>query len=372
MMMKLAWSCTALLLSLLVAAPASPQGRADPNCQDDRGVDRCDPEQQRRVRQLFGVISIEEHRAAGDQVRRVFYVDGYGGDVVAIAFIRSPGRDPEVWVHYPRRQGEPTPEPLRAPVPRPVWNDVIERGEHFDRDVLSRPAPAGQGHPAKGTAAAPEGQEMVLCIHSWDFTIEAVDRGRAADAAIRRKTEDGCEDGQGELYAQYLERIALSLIPHCAALDVSQYRNEAIALLGCAKLRGDRIAAAEVRNRVDPFFEVQGPEDARLIAPLFHDDAAIEWRGEQLRGAGTDPPGFWASRVRTEGARVNFFIETIEGLSSERVRLTGGLFRAAAAAAGEAARYESAAVEQIWTRVNQSDWYIERATVAPWRPVPRD
>ena len=183
--MKLPWTGAALLFSLLVAAPASPQGTPERDCRDDRGVDRCDEAQQRRVRELFGVRSIEEHRAAGDQVRRAFYVDGYGRDVVAIAFIRSPGRDPEVWVHYPRRDGEPTPEPLRAPVPRPVWNDVIERGEHFDRDVLSRPAPAAEPRVARPAGDAAEDPETIpLCLHSWVFTIEAVDREGLAGTAI--------------------------------------------------------------------------------------------------------------------------------------------------------------------------------------------
>ena len=81
-----------LLFAITAAAPVAAQRPVDRNCSDDRGVDRCSEEQQRRTRQLFSVRSIEEHGAAGDQVRRVFYVDGYGRDVVLIALVRAPGR----------------------------------------------------------------------------------------------------------------------------------------------------------------------------------------------------------------------------------------------------------------------------------------
>ncbi len=358
----------ALLSALFAAAPALTQAKERPDCFDDKMVDRCEVRQQERVRRVFGVKSIEEHRDAGDQVRRVFYVDGYGHDVVAVAFVRSPARDPEVWVHYPQQQGEPRPEPLRAPVPRPVWSDLIERGQHFDRDVLSRSAPAAEPRAVRAPADAAEEPETIqMCMHSWVFTIEAVDRGRSGQTEIRRKTEDACENGHGELYAQQVQRIALSLIPHCAALDVAQYRNEAVALQVCGRLRGDRIAAAEVRNRADPFFYVGGPDEAVLIAPLFHGDATVTWDREEHRGPLARAHEFWAARLRGPAGETGFFFESIEGLYADRVRLRGSLSRPVRVE-GEQVDWEAAAVEQIWTRVNGGDWRIEEATVGAWQP----
>lgn len=79
-------------LLLLATMQGEAQPRPDPNCRDDRGTDRCAETEQRRMRELYGVRSIEEHQAAGDQVRRIFYVDGYGRDLILIAFVRTSGR----------------------------------------------------------------------------------------------------------------------------------------------------------------------------------------------------------------------------------------------------------------------------------------
>ena len=132
----------ALALLLLGFAPArKPESNGYPpagDCHDDRLVDRCSAEQQRRVRELFGVGTIEAHRDAGDQVRRAFYVDGYGRDVVAIVFIRPKGGDPALSVHFPREENGRRPEPLRVPVPAAAWQEAIERSAHFDRALPGR------------------------------------------------------------------------------------------------------------------------------------------------------------------------------------------------------------------------------------------
>ena len=65
---------------------------------------------------LFGVSPIEAHAAGGDLVRRAFFVDGYGRDVVAISFIRPRGAPPELVVHVPRGEGGEVPEPMRTEV----------------------------------------------------------------------------------------------------------------------------------------------------------------------------------------------------------------------------------------------------------------
>ena len=158
-----------LALSALSAASAGPQS---PHCHDDALIDRCDPEQQREMRELFGVMSIEEHQAAGDQVRRAFHVDGYASEVVAIAFIRARGKEPLVSVHFPRR-GSRRPEPLVASVPEDMWNDVLERSQYFDRRLA--PLPDAD-------------REAFICLHPWLSTVEATDPpgpGRGQEPARR-------------------------------------------------------------------------------------------------------------------------------------------------------------------------------------------
>ena len=294
MIVKLA---AAVLLSILAtASSATAQNERDSNCRDDRGVDRCSEEQQRRVRTLYGVRSIEEHQAAGDEVRRVFYVDGYGNDLVMIAFVRAPGRDPAVWIHHPQREGEPRSEPIQAAVPQAVWNDVIERSAVFHRSFIPQPR--------QRRTSSDEEETVVVCLHSWVYTIEAVDRPEFdAQPQIRRKTEDACEDGPGEAFVQQLGNIARSLFPHCAALDVEQYRNAAVALAACRILRGDRLAAAEVLNSAGAFINIEGPGDARLVSGLFDPSATLSWNGEQYRGNGFNAGEFWAARVGAQQGR---------------------------------------------------------------------
>ncbi|HYJ30463.1 MAG TPA: hypothetical protein VEW25_09005, partial [Allosphingosinicella sp.] len=261
----------ALLFSAwaLVASAGSAQQPINPNCSDDRGVDRCADDQQRRMRALYGVPSIEEHAAAGEEVRRVFYVDGYGGDLILIAFVRAPGRDPEVQVHYPQRDGRARAEPQRAAVSQPIWAEVALRAAHFDRSFTPRP-----------------GAEPSICLHSWVYTIEAAERTRnpRQPVLVRRKVEDACGDGPGQVFARDLQHIALPLFPHCAALDPEHHRNEAAMLDACRVLSGDRLAAAEVLNLSRSFQRLGRVEDAGRIAHLFNHQTTIEWAGERYSG----------------------------------------------------------------------------------------
>ena len=349
----------ATLLAVAAPAKAPPAERHPPmgDCRDDDMVDRCSPEQQRRVRELFGVKPIEAHRAAGDQVRRAFYVDGYGNDVVAIAFVRPKGGDPTLWIHFPHAAKGARPEALQAPVPGEVWEDVLRRSSHFDRRLVRPPQPPS----ASG--------EMTLCMHSWVFTVEATDpaEGDYQPATVRRATEDACDDGLAEAYAVELQRAALPLLPPCAALDRSRYRNEAMMISACRLLSGDRLAAAKVLNRADPLRFVREAEDTAELEGLFQYQATVDWNGERSGGNSTAAK-FWTAKV-LENGRADLYYETIEGLAPGRVRLTGRLFREITAPGSHEPVDEQARVEQIWTD-DQGDFAIRSATVGPFQRQP--
>lgn len=352
---------TAALLGLaflLLQGPAATASERDRNCRDDNGVDRCAADQQRRTRTLFGVRSIEEHRDAGDQVRRVFYVDGYGRDVVLISFIRAPSREPMAYVHFPRREGQPAQAALEAPVPEAVWDDILRRSALFDRSLAARPpAPPRPG----------EGQEIVMCLHSWVYTIEANDpRRRSGDpASLRQKTEDACEDGPGEAFAWELQSAAVRLFPACAALDPDQHRNPASQLSACAMLSGDRLAAAAVMNRLNRFRNAERPQDAHLLAGLFDfQNPRIDWQGTQLARP-TQPQAFWVERMAADGAR-GLFYESIDGLSADRVRFRGHLRRYTDGPRGPNTVPSRAPVEMIWIYTGIREFQIESVTVGAW------
>jgi hypothetical protein len=350
-------SLAALLLASVPLAPTAGQTAPEVRCTDDDGTDRCAEAEQRRMRASYGVPSIEEHRARGEEVRRVFYVDGYGRDVVLIAFVRVPGRDPELMVHWPMQAGGTRREPMRAPVPQPVWDETVQRAAHFDRSFDARaedPSP--------------------LCLHASVHVVEAAEpnRFRGHELAVRRKTESACGGGPATLYAQEVQRLAVGLLPHCAALDPERYRNPAMMLSGCYRLHGDRLAAAEVMNRAEPFSEAAGAGGATRIAGLFGHAARIDWAGDRYSGPGYRAGAFWAGKLeRTQEGNTLFDIERAEGLTAHRVRLTGSMSRPTDTPQGTATGLETATVEQIWVRDVNGVMAVEQATVGPWVPFRR-
>jgi hypothetical protein len=319
---------------LLLAAPASqaPTGNFPPpdDCQDDRGVDRCKPEEQRRIRALYGVKAIGAHRDAGDQVRRAFFVDGYGRDLIAVEFIRPKGADPMLRVHFPAKAGEERVPTMTAAVDGGRWSDLLRRSTLLDRGPL----------PPRET------ENPVICLHSWVYTVEASDTAGAPGQAgtVRRRTEDACNYGPTAAFASELAAMAVPLLPPCALLDRDQHRNEAALLASCRYLRGDRLAAAGVLNRLDALRKVRKQEDLALLRPLFGPRASIDWAGEVH--AGGNSAAFWLRKV--EEAKAHFYVEEVMGETADRVRVRGRLYRSVGE--DEATRSEAAKAELVWSK----------------------
>jgi hypothetical protein len=346
----------ATFLTLAVAGAARPAEK--PGCRDEGGVDRCDPEQQKRVLALFGLEPIETHRDAGDQVRRVFYVDGYGEDVVAISFVRPKGGDPTLSVHFPRAEGAPPLAPLRAPVPLQVWDDVIFRSTHFDRALV------GQEKRVEDDGS------ILLCIHGWTYTVEASDPPEREEgtATLRRKTENACDRGLVKIYAAEVDRAAVPLLAPCALLDPKHHRGRPSLLAACGLLQGDRFAAAAVMNEANALRWIEDADDARSLEGLFESDATVDWNGEP--NSGVRPAKFWATKIG-ESERASFYFESVVGERSDRVRLTALLARWKKDASGEPTVQEVAKVEQIWARDSGDEFEIVSAKVGPFEPFPK-
>ncbi|HEX8572945.1 MAG TPA: hypothetical protein VF759_09350 [Allosphingosinicella sp.] len=340
-------------IAILAFAPAPEGPRPAPDCRDDRGVDRCAAGQQRRVRELYRLKSIEEHQAAGDQVRRVFYVDGYGRDLIAIAFVRSPGQDPAAWVHFPAAPRPAPAPPMQSLAPKAVWEEMLDRSWLFDRRLV---------------AEKPEGP--VICMHAWVYTIEATDpagpAGYEKSEPPRRKTGDACSDELAQDYGDEVAKAALPLFPACAALDPEQHCNAASQLAACAILRGDRMAAAEVLNRAGAFRRAREAGESVLLRGLFASRATVDWNGSVGRDA-LRLHDFWLARLE-EAGRPAFYVESVEGLSSQRVRLIGTLTRTEERPAGE--RTLTARVEQIWHFTPAREYQVESVKVGPFEPAP--
>jgi len=342
-----------LQIAALASAAAAPaQARPDPNCSDDNGVDRCATQRQAQTRALFGLRSIEQHREAGDQVRRVFYVDGYGRDMIVIALVRTPGREPMAQIHFPRRERQRATPPLEAPVSHIVWGEMLRRSASFDRSYAPR-----AGNP----------QDVSICLHSWVYTIEANDPARAnlAPGSLRRKTEDSCQRGPAAEFAWDLQRAALPLFPHCDRLDPDQHRNPAAQLAACAMLTGDRMAAAEVMNRLNAFRRARRTEDGLLLQGSFAQRAQIDWNGIRSDPGDLYKGNFWLARMASEGSP-SFFVQSVEGLAADRVRVAAFLERSVDGAEGSPSTHMRAPIEMIWVFGPAQQFEVESATVGAW------
>lgn len=304
------------------------------------------------MRALYGLRPIEEHRDAGDQVRRVFYVDGYGRDVIAIAFVRTSGHEPIVRVYFPGREGGAAREPLEAPVPQSTWDDLIFRSAMFERQLVPVPIPDNV---------------IPICMHSWVYTVEASDPAPSPyqPAAVRRATQDSCGSSLSEAFAIEAQRAALPLFPACNRLDPEQHRNPASQLAACRLLRGDRMAAAAVMNDSRAFRQVRSVDDVREIASRFADGATIDWQGERNQGR-SSAAVFWARKVG-EAHGANIYTLAVEGISATRVRMVAWLHRSVEAMQEQHSTDCCARVEMIWVFGPAQQFQVESVTVGPWQ-----
>ncbi|HEX8644651.1 MAG TPA: hypothetical protein VF702_12145 [Allosphingosinicella sp.] len=336
---------TALAAASLAAAQPAARPPVDRNCSDDRGVDRCSTEQHRNVLQLYGLPPIERMRDEGAQVRRVFYVDGYGRDLIALTFIRARGADPTATVHFPRPAGGPARPPLSSSVPAALWSDVLARSQHFDRALVPRA----------------DAQDNI-CLHSWVFTAEAVDPPNWArrTAVVRRAVQDACNDGLVQPLSISLAELALPLFPHCAILDPDFHRGPAARLAACGMLSGDRFSAAEVLNRMRPMLGHLDADELRALRPLFLEEAVLDWGGQLTQRQ--EVAATWLRNLSEP--RTGLYVQSIEGESADRVRIRGTLGRTMDDETAEAP------VEMVWSRVRGFEPRIERITVGAFRRPP--
>lgn len=255
-------------IALLFAVPAAAQDEAGVltqdvrsvfarGCGDDRGNDRCDPEEQARMHALHRIVSPQEALEQKIQMRRAMFVDGYGRDIVSVTFLRAPGESPRVSVAGPIRAPYDPPAELSAPVSHDVWIRVLGDSEHFNRDLVSEEG----------------GGDLQICLHGAFTVVEAVDPPRrppnlvfSADALsgeievreaelrpgrVRVDAESACASGLAVPYAYKLARIAVESLPQCATLDPDDHRGNPNLLAACQRLRGDRMAAGEAAVLTD-------------------------------------------------------------------------------------------------------------------------
>ncbi|NNC47420.1 MAG: hypothetical protein HKO13_03190 [Sphingomonas sp.] len=149
-------------------------------CQDDRGRDRCSAEMQAATLEVFSAQPLSTYNEQRTAVRRVFYVNGYGSDIMALEFFRPEGARPFVKVSAPTTSdGKQT--SIEAPISDEDWAKLVSQSERLEWLITKPPASA---NPAKA-----DGQDdIVLCLHSWVYWAEAT-----GDGERRSTVNDACQ-----------------------------------------------------------------------------------------------------------------------------------------------------------------------------------
>lgn len=326
------------LLGLLTAAPVAAQDRIA--CAAGPALAACADGRAR----AYGVPTISTHFANGDTVLRVFLIDRHGNNRLLIAFTRAIGREPTAFVYYPPRDMGPTPAPMQATLPEASWDEALWRADYADRSLV--PSAPGDG----------------FCLDPSALVFEASEPARVGavrPSRTRRHVASICDDAPLVPFFSDLTRIAMPLFPACQALQTEDYRGPAEALVQCSVLAGDRLAAARAVKRASGFELVQGPQYFGNIDEFFFYNATIDWNGRRTAPGEEHLAEFWAARVGEDHVSY-FIIDRAEGVSADRVRITGRLGRSVDRS-DERTIY-IAPFEQIWVQE-----HVQSATVGAWR-----
>jgi hypothetical protein len=343
------------LLALAFIAVLSDQDPAvSPNCLDDNHTDRCDAANRDRMLARFGAPTIEADAAAGAEVYRALYIDGYGRELPIIAFERRPGQPPQA-VFYGANGRR-----LNAPLADAQWKRVQREGRFADQQVAA-PSPPG----------VPDGIGPI-CLHAWVTTIEMANApaGRSASTPLRRRTEDACAAGLTTQTALLFSELALDAFPQCSVLDRTDYRSSIHLLDVCASLEGDVHAASELHNTLDQRSRPGAVEPALYWSRYVGMNAVttLEWNGDVIRAPlhGKQVVDFLAARQTEENLRL--LPVAFRGEAAREVSVTGTAERSEAAADGvQAGR---AAYTQRWTwDPSGLSWTLRSMTVGAFVPA---
>jgi hypothetical protein len=333
----------------LLPSAAGAQRSPDP-CSEQGSATACFVAHQAEYAAIFGLPTAPSRLAASEQIYRAMFFGRSHNPIVAVEFRRAPGREPIVSLHLPRDDDAEEMEEVSAAVPLQEWDRLRDRSRYFDRQVTAAFPAEGEidGEPA-----------LLVCADGGLDIVEVTQPGASFPGrALRQRAESTCDQGLAEDYANELAATAVRLIPACVGLE--EPRGEPRLLQGCGRLGGDRMAAAEVYNRLERF-------RFGAAQPPFAHDGVLDWMGEQA-GDGRASAAVWSSRTG-DPADANFFPRSIHGEAADRVRVRGWLERWTDTE-GDAPVLLNAPVEMIWGRAPDQEFAIQRAVVGPYVQVP--
>jgi hypothetical protein len=334
-----------MLIAAFLATLAATQAEPPRNCRDDNWRDRCAADDRARVEGLLGIAAIEAEAETEAEVYRARFVDGYGRDMPAVAFVRRPGQDPMVEVSG--QDGRK----MTAPVDPEVWQAVLDDARFADRTLT----------PVDGTT-----QETPICLHSWVVSVEmANSRPEHWEVVpVRRVTQSACGGALAVKYAFDLAKLAVEALPPCQLLDEDKQRNQVTILATCLGLEGDRFAAATLWNaqidgRPKPRPDLADANAWRAYIGT-NGSPTLDWQGEVVSTdrSRNNRVAELVVRKLAETPDMSFRPTKFRGVSRTRAELEGRL---------EAGDDRFAPYRQTWIwDPNLSEWMLERWTVEPF------
>jgi hypothetical protein len=339
------------LISLLMLAasaaflPAPAQAQGGQNLCRSRGA--CAP--WRDALALFGLPAAETRAAAGEEIRRALFIGASGNPIVAVEYRRAPGHEPTVSIYGDRETRAAGDDAIvSAAVPLAEWERLGEAARFFDRALAAR-APGGEVEP------------LTVCADGETLLVETADPAALSPGdRLRRSFGPGCPADLASVYADALAEAALHLLPACAALEPLGPGNAPPLLRDCATLAGDRMAAAEVHNRLGALRWAQAPDG---IAGLFAIDVMFEWNGERI--APREAAAAWLRHAQQDG---RFYPRRLFGETGRRVRVEGAVTRVDHAADGSEIHAE-APVTLIFVNPPSQAWQIAELHAGAFAPV---
>lgn len=340
-----------MLIAAFLAAVAAGQTEPPRDCRDDNWRDRCAVEDRTRVEGLLGIASIEAEAETEAEVYRARYVDGYGRDMPAVAFVRRPGQDPMVEVsgHDGRK--------MTAPVDPESWDVIVADSRFADRALAPLPEePRPSGSPPVPPA---------MCLHAWVVSVEMANSQlvRHKTEPVRRATQSACGGELAVNYAFALAKHAVDALAPCQLLDENKQRNDVTILATCLGLEGDRFAAATLWNRQSdgrPRYSLDIKDPGVWRAYLgTNGSPTLDWQGEVVTtDRGRDNRVAEALVARLDQTPMSFRPVKFRGLSRTRAEIEGRV---------EASDDRVAPYRQTWVwDPNLSEWMLERWTVEPF------
>ncbi|MBV9881387.1 MAG: hypothetical protein JO276_00085 [Sphingomonadaceae bacterium] len=329
------------LLLFLAPAPALAQsGAADDRC---GGRDAAACRGIRAALDRFGLPTAESRAAAGEEIRRALFTGPWGNPIVAVEYRRAPDHDPSVAIYGDRAARAGEDGIVAASVPLAEWERLGAAGRFFDRALAPDPAEAGG--------------PILVCADGEGILVETTDPAAWAPAQrLRRHLGGSCPEDLASTYAYALADAAVRLLPGCAGLAPRGPGNAPTLLRDCLTLAGDRMAAAEVHNRLA---DLRRAAEQDRPADLFARDLVVDWNGTPI-----------PARQASVAWLYHFYPRRLFGETGHRVRVEGALARVTSGAGGREVHWE-APVTLTFVYQPAQTWQIASIRVGAFATVDR-